>query len=163
MPLTIQVDGAALVRVATPANGTLEDLGYTADGCEITEQIYTHDVPTDLFGGEQGPPTDVQYMGEVHVIRLNLTKYDELVVNKIRAGLATGTAGTIGVPGSLYVQGGFSWRLLIGTPFRPRNYVNVIFGKEPKELNKGTKFSRTMVVATAYANSAGTLYNSTIS
>ena len=161
MAKTIQVDGLALIRCCT-VGGALADVGYTINGVEITEQIFTEDVKGDENGGDPGPPIDVQYLGEKHIIRMTMTKYDESELNKIRAGIAGGTAGTIGTSGTLYFQGSVSWRLLIQTTNRPRNYNNVIF-REPKEINKGTLHSKAIVVAEAFYGSGGVIYNSTTS
>ena len=161
MPVTIQVDLAALIQIASPASGVLESLGYTMNGGEITERLFPYNVHSDENGGDAGPPVDIQYMGEMHIIRLLLTRYDEVVINKIRAGLAGGTAGTPGAAGSLYFQELKAWRLLINTINRPRNYTRVVF-TEPKELNKGTKHSQALVVAHAYKDANGVLYNSVI-
>lgn len=162
MAATIQVDGLATVKIASPLGGSLETLGYTENGVEITEQLYTGPVHGDENGGDQGPEIDIQYFGEMHIIRMTFTKYDETVIDKVRAGLAGGTAGTPGTAGSLYIQGGVSWRLLIHSVNRPRNYVNVIFD-QPKEINKGTKHSKATIVARAFraAGVSGAIYNST--
>ena len=47
----------------------LETLGYTQNGVQIEEELYTGDVKGDENGGEEGPPIDVQYFGEVHRVR----------------------------------------------------------------------------------------------
>ena len=162
MATTIQVDGLATIKIASPFGGTLETLGYSENGVEITERQFTGDVHGDENGGDQGPPIDIQNFGEEHIIRMTLTKYDEAVIDKIRAGLAGGTAGTPGTSGSLYIQGGLAFRLLIHTVNRPRNYVQVVF-TEPKEINKGTKHSKAMLVGRAVrlTGTTGAIYNST--
>lgn len=158
---TIQVDGLATVKCCT-VGGALATVGYSINGVEITEQIFTEEVKGDENGGDAGPPIDVQYLGEMHTIRITMTKYDESELNKIRAGLAGGTAGTPGTSGTLYGQGGVSWRLLIHSVNRPRNYTNVIFS-EPKEINKGTIHSKATIIARAYKDGSGVLYNATTS
>ena len=164
MAVDIKVDGLATIKIASPLGGTLETLGYTENGVEITERIFTGEVHGDENGGDQGPPIDEQYFGEMHIIRMLFTKYDETVIDKVRAGVAGATAGTPGTSGTLFIQGGVSWRLLIHSVNRPRNYVNVWFS-EPKEINKGTKHSKALVVAKAYrlAGVSGAIYNSTTS
>ena len=162
MAIAIVVDGPASISVAALTGGTLTQLGYSENGVEVTEQLFTGDVMGDQNGGDQGPPIDVQYFGEIHVVRLLLTNYDETVLNTIRAGVAGGTAGTPGTAGSLYFQGGLAWRLLINSTNRPRNYLNAIF-KEPKEVNKGTKHSKAMIVATCYNSASNIMYNTTTS
>lgn len=162
MATTIQVDGLAVIKIASPLGGSLETLGYTENGAEITEQVYEGMVFGDENGGDQGPEIDKQYFGEKHIIRMLLTKYDEAVADKIRAALAGGTAGTPGTAGTLYIQGGVSFRLLVHTTNRPRNYPNVTFN-QPKEINKGTKHSKLLIVAEAIraAGVSGVLHNAT--
>lgn len=160
MALAIQLGGLATIKVCT-TGGSLATLGYTINGAEITEDIMTEMVHGDENGGESGPPIDIQYMGEVHTIRLTLTKYDETVLNTIRAGLAGGTAGTPGTSGSLYFQGTAYWRLLIHSVNTPRNYLCAVF-TEAKEVNLGTKHSKAIVTAKCYRASAGAvMYNAT--
>lgn len=160
MALSIQVDGLATIKIASPAGGSLETLGYSINGVEITEQIFTEEVKGDENGGDAGPPIDVQYLGEMHVIRITMTKYDEAVLNKIRAGIAGGTAGTISTSGTLYMQGTVAFRLLIHSVNRPRNYINVIF-QEPKEINKGTIHSKATIIGRAYYGANNVIYNAT--
>lgn len=159
MAITVQVDGLAVIKVDTGTSNALESLGYTLDGSQITEQTFTHPVHSDEHGGDAGPPVDMQYMGEVHLIRLLLTKWDATVGNKIMP-IYGGTAGTPGTPGTLMFEN--AYRLLIHTTNRPRNYPRVLF-YEPRELNKGTKHSQWLVVATAYKDDNGVIYNSTTS
>jgi hypothetical protein len=161
MAVTIQVDLASGIWIAAPAGGTLEELGYTTDGSFVTEQIFTTEVHSDEFGGQEGPPADIQYLGEMHIIRLNLSRYDEAVANKIRASTAGGTAGTPATRGTLYKQDTKTWRLLIKTTNRPRNYLCAIF-RQPREFNKGTKFSQLQIEAHCFEPTLGAaLYNTT--
>lgn len=159
MAETIQVDGVALVKCCT-IGGTLATVGRSINGVEITEQTFTDDVFSDENGGEKGPAIDVQMLGQMHIIRITMAKYDESEVDKIRASIAGGTAGTPGTAGTLYFQGAVSWRLLIHSTNRPRNYTNVVF-QEPKEINKGTIHSKCTIIAKAYKDSNGVLYNAT--
>lgn len=160
MAVTIQADGLCSIKVVATASGSLALLGYTENQADLTERLFTGEVHGDENGGDQGPPIDIQYFGEMHIVRMLLTKYDEAIADTIRAGVAGGTAGTPSTSGSLYFQGGLDWRLLLHTVNRPRNYLRAIFD-EPKEINKGTKHSKLLVVAKCYKNNAGVLYNST--
>ncbi len=161
MAVTIQVDQASNIWIAANAAGTLEELGYTTDGSSVTEQIFTKEVHSDEYGGEEGPPADIQYLGEMHIIRLRLSRYDESIANKIRASTAGGTAGTPATRGTLYKQDAKTWRLLIKTANRPRNYLCAIF-REPREFNKGTKYSELQVTAHCFEPTLGAaLYNTT--
>lgn len=160
MAESIQVDGVALIKCCT-VGGTLATLGRTINGVEITEQTFKDEVFSDENGGEKGPPIDIAGLGQVHIIRITMAKYDEAELDKVRAMLAGGTAGTPGTAGTLYLQGGVAWRLLIHSTNRPRNYLNVVF-TEPKEINKGTIHSKATIIALAYKDPAtGVLYNAT--
>ncbi len=130
---TIHVDGPAqlLIAPAYGANSTLAFLGFTASGVDITERIYTDDVPTDENGGEKGPPADIQVFGETHEIRLQMTRWDETQLDLIRARQAqlngnvanSGGANSAGAPitgitarsqvGNLLISGQSAYRLLI--------------------------------------------------
>ena len=161
MAVAISVDGLATIKVATPTGGTLETLGQTMNGVEITEQVFNLPVYADENGGDAGPPCDVQYMGEAHRIRLLLTKWDEAVLDKIRAVIASGTAGTPATAGTLAFGTSNLFRLLIHTPLLPRNYIAATFF-EPREINKGTKHSQALVQAVCYKDpTTGVMYNTT--
>jgi len=158
--MTVHVAGPAHLQVATPASGALEDLGYSRNGVDVTFRGYYDDVPSDLMGGELGPPLDVQYFGETADIQCQLTSYQTSVYNKVQAQLAAGTAGTPGTPGTLMFSELKAFRLRITSTIEILNFVNVVF-RQPREINKGTRFSQAVVVATAYENDSGVLYNAT--
>ena len=150
------VYGACPISITAPG-GSLEELGYSENGVEITEQVFTGDVYGDQNGGDQGPPIEVQYFGEIHTIRLTLTSWDEAVMDKIRKTTAAATLGVNLTPGTLLLES-HGFRLLLNSPSVPRNYLRVLF-REPKEINKGTKHSKAILVATAYKNASNVLYN----
>lgn len=159
MAETIQVDGVATITVGTGTAGALETLGKSIDGVQITEFNATYDVYGDEGGGPEGVPIDCQDMGEWHVIRMLLTKYDEAVINKLRAIFRGGTAGAARTKGGLFGAGSGAFRVVLHSVLRPRNYPTCIF-KEPREVNKGTKHSQAQVIFTAY-DWSGVLYDST--
>ncbi len=162
MATAIQVAGLATIKVCT-TGGALATLGYSINGVDISEDILVEMVHGDERGGDGGPPIDIQYLGEVHTIRITMTKYDETVLNTIRAGMAGGTAGTPGTSGSLYFQASAYWRLLIHSVATPRNYLAAVF-TDAKEVNLGTKHSKAVITAKCYSPAIGTvIYNSTTS
>lgn len=159
----IHVAGACHIQIASPEDsGSILDLGYSMSGVEITERVMTYEVMGDQNGGDRGSPIDIQYMSELHTIRMLLTKWDETVMAAVRAGLAGGTQGTVGAAGTLYFANNKAWRLILNSPTLPRNYVRVLF-QEPKELNKGTKHSQALIVATAYKNASSVMWNTSVS
>jgi len=164
MAIQTHVFGAAQVYVGDSTE--VELLGYTRDGVEIRLESRFLDVPSDDMGGEAGPPANVQYLGEIAVIRLELTKYDLTVADKLQRlnGL---TAGQVGTPGTFIfsdsAQYEKSFRLLIrsaveenGVP-TPWNFPRA-FLREAIEVNKGSRFTRLLAVFEAHAKN-GILYN----
>lgn len=162
MAAAIQVAGLATIKVDTGSSNALETLGITRNGAEITDNGYFLDVHTDTDGGDDGPPTDIQYLGQTATIRLELTKYDEAVAAKLRPRLYGGTDGVVGTVGSLLIGGSKTYRLLIHSVTDPYNFPVVVF-REPIEINKGTKFSTLLIVGTAYRNGSSVLRNATTS
>lgn len=162
----VNVAGLAAIKLDTGASNALELLGYTEDGAQITFKGFFHDVPTDENGGPEGPPTDIQYFGETAEIRLLLPKFDPLIVDKMFARahyVGAATPGVVQTPGSLMIAGAYSFRLLIHSTTAPMNFPISVF-REPHELNKGTKYSKLLVVGTAYKNqTTGVLWNTVTS
>lgn len=161
MAVQVNVSGALLVKTGTGSASALEDLGYSINGVEIQEDVFTGDVPGDQNGGDQGPPIDIQYFGEVHRISIDLSKYDPAVAAKIQSKYKGGTAGAIGTPGSLFIGATTYYRLLLtGTNFT-RNYLGAI-PRQPMAINAGTKFSVQRFVFECHAI-GGVLWNTTTS
>lgn len=179
---TVNVAGLATIKVQhslwTPpagSSGGLGELGVTIDGAHIIEHQAELPVYTDEDGGpESGMPSDIQDFGEFHEIRLTLTKYDDAMMDSIKAAITatsetdgTAIAGTLGrrrQMGFLKRQGGAYWRLLIHSPNNPRNYLAAVL-RQPREVNKGTKHSQYVMTATCFdwvtVSSNRVLYNTT--
>lgn len=151
MAMQIYVDGPAKITIGGV------DLGYSMDGVQIIEQAFTEDIPGDENGGISGPPIDVQYFGEIHIVRFEMTKWDDAVLAPVRSRLLAGTAGSIGTVGTLYAADSKMFSLGIASTNRSRTYSGAI-PREANSHNKGTKFSRQELVFHCYAV-AGTLYS----
>ena len=69
---TIQVNVAGPTRVNRQhrQQQAFTYLGYTRDGVMMTPEGYWIDVKSDDNGGEAGPPSEIQYIGETTRIRL---------------------------------------------------------------------------------------------
>lgn len=159
MAVAVITTGPAYVSVGTGVAGALEALGYSINGVEIFENVFMGDVPGDQNGGDEGPPIDIQYFGQVDRVRMELSKYDQAIADKIRPRLLGGSAGTVGTPGTLVAGGAVYYRLLINPTTLPRNYLAAV-PREPIEVNRGTKFSR-LVLEFECHNFTGTLWNTT--
>jgi hypothetical protein len=162
MPMTINVAGPVLIRTGTGASAALEDLGYTIEGVEIQEQPKYLDVYGDQNGGSSGIPIDVQYMGEMHVLRFDLSKWDDAVMAKIAVRLRGGTAGEIGTVGTLWGAASKTYRVLLTATNFTRNYVSCL-PLEPVGMNAGSKYSRKSFAMVCYPNSSNVIWNTTTS
>ncbi len=161
MAETYVVGGPVLIKVGTGSASALETLGYTANGVEITEEPFFDNIPTDLNGGDMGPPGDVQYFGQIDRIRLELTKYDVAIWAKIAPKLKGGTAGTIGTAGSLVFQQSLYFRVLLTGSNFTRNYLACI-PRNAFGFNSGTRYTRATMEWECHGLN-GTMWNSTTS
>lgn len=159
MAIAVIVDGPAAISVGTGSADALEALGYTEDGARVIEETLTIDVPGDQNGGPEGIPIDVQYLGEIHIVDLLLTKWDTAIEAKLAPKIKGGTAGQVGTAGLLYAGDSKSFRLLINTTNRPRNYLAAI-PMGGWDVNKGTKYSRRLLRFRCLPVS-GVIYNTT--
>lgn len=162
MAVEIPVAGATPIRVDTGTSSAMETLGYTRDGAEVTLIGYYLDVKSDDNGGENGPPTDIQYMGEEARCRLELTKVDLAVLTKVWSRLRGGTAGVPGAAGTLMIGGTKYLRVLLHSVTGPMNFPCAFF-REPQSVNKGTKFSTNTMEMVAYKHPvSGTLWDTSV-
>ncbi len=154
MSVTTVVRGLVSVSVDLDSGEGLESLGYTRNGAEITAESFMTDVPGDQNGGDDGPPVEIQYLGEIVRVRLELTKFDTDVAAKVEARLKDGTFGSVPLPGQLIMAGQQYARLLLATPTGPRNYLRAI-PRMPIEHNAGTKFTILVVEFECHAPAGG--------
>lgn len=155
------VAGKVQVWVDTGSAYALEFLGYTINGVEIEEVTFMSNVPSDENGGTEGPPNDVQHMGDLHYIRLEMGQFFDSVLAKIRSRLNTASEGTSITPGTLLRCGGYTYRVLLIGPNYVRNYLACI-PRGAIRMNAGTQFSRAMVEFEAHRHrTSGVLFNQT--
>ena len=162
MAATVQLFGTTQIGISLATSGSIALLGLSINGVEIEEQSFSEDIHGDQNGGEAGPPIEVVQHGEMHRIRMTLSKWDQTVANLIRANISGGSAGVPAPAGSLLFAGGSAFRLLLNNASYPRNYPIVAFFKEPRSINMGSRASQLVLVGTAYKNGSGVLWDSTI-
>jgi hypothetical protein len=160
MASTPQSFGPAKISTGTGTSQALEELGYTRQGADIRDQAFFLDVPGDENGGDQGPPIDIQYLGEIAIIRLELTKWDETVAAKVRSRLASGTEGQPGTAGTFMFQDSKTIRVLVEPTTGPMNFPRAFLRRE-WEINKGTRYSTLVLEFEAHKDASGDVYNST--
>jgi|DEB0MinimDraft_6_1074348.scaffolds.fasta_scaffold26249_3 hypothetical protein len=165
MAMEYLFDGPCLIKVDTGTSNALEDLGYTADGVRLEERKFHGNVPTDLNGGPEGPPGDVQYFGELHIVQFTLTKFDDAILSKVAPGVYGGTYGTLPNSGTFMSSNAF--RLLLypddyaSGSNNPRNYP-IAFPRGSISFNKGTKFRGVQMSWECHQNSStGVIFNTT--
>ena len=159
MAVAVQVAGACPVLIGTEGAsiGSMNTLGYTRNSADVTKEAFWLDVAGDENGGDDGPPIEIQYLGEIARIRLELTKFDPTYADEVRARLAGGTAGTLGTVGTLMFSSTSCMRLLLNAPNDPRNFPRC-FPRQAIEIGRGTKYSTFICEFEAHALS-GVLYN----
>ena len=80
MAVAVQVAGLATIKIAAAVGSPLYTLGYTQNGAFITTEGYTVNVPGDENGGDDGPPIEIQSLGETARVRLEFTKGGKLLI-----------------------------------------------------------------------------------
>lgn len=164
MATAIQVAGVCEVQVGT-SGGSLQILGKTANGAEVTKEAFHLNVPGDDNGGDDGPPIDIQILGEIARVRLELTKWDVAVSVLVEARAPSGTAGqptnAAVAAGTLMFTDGETFRLLLNTADTPINFPRAI-PRGTIEINRGTKFSRLIIEFECHKDSTGVLYNNSV-
>lgn len=162
MVATPQSFGPAEISVGTGVAQALESLGYTRQGAEIRCQGFFVDIPGDENGGDQGPPIDVQFMGETARIRLELTKWDEAIAVKVRSRLLAGTEGQPAAAGPLMFNDSYTVRVLVEPTSGPMNFPRCFLRGE-WEINKGTRYAVLVLEFEAHKDGSGVLYNAVTS
>ena len=149
---SINVTGVVHVQLAIPftgmshagalSNGCMS-LGTATDSIQITERGYYHDVPGDLNGGQQGPPIDIQKLGEVHTVNIRMSSWNQTSVQLLEQWYHShrGIVEQDEV-GQLMFNSRVSARLLLETSdlLDTRNYWNAIM-REPKSFSIGSKYT----------------------
>ncbi len=165
MTATVHNHGKAQIKLSTGSGNSLEILGYTRNGADVSEEGFWIDVPGDENGGDAGDPIDVQYIGEMARVRIELTKFDTAVLNKVQARInnpsSPKTRGAIGTVGIFMFANALTYRLLINTATDPQNFVRCI-PRAPTQRNMGTRFTMAVVEFDCYKNDSGVLYNSDV-
>lgn len=160
MAATVHVAGACEIKVKFPTaiSGALTSLGYTRNMADVTKEAFWLDVPGDENGGDDGPPIEIIYLGEIARIRLELTKWDDTPANAIRARIDAATAGTPTTPGTMAFSATKAFRVLLNSANDPRNFPRVI-PRSSIEIGRGTKYSSLILELEAHKDSSGVLYN----
>ena len=161
MALAVQKTGLVTVYTKVGLQSSFTSTGYAMDMVRIREQPFHHDVPGDENGGPQGPPIDVQYLGSIVQIQIEMSKSDPTQVGLLRK-FAQYTQGTISQNevGTLQFANK-SIAVLLYAPNAPLPlHFPCCIVREPIEYGLGTKFAAVQLSITAYRHpTTGVLYD----
>jgi hypothetical protein len=121
-------------------------LGFSENGVDVSEETRSMPVHSDETGGQAGNEFDFQEMGERHVLRIVLSRWEATVLERMKKPwpLAPGEVFDPGVPprvGALrFVEGGF-FRLVMLGETSCRVYGKCFLPNEPRTVNVGTRHS----------------------
>lgn len=145
-------------------SGGLQKLGESMDMVDVEERVFTHNVPGDRYGGPQGPPIEQQWLGEIHVVRMELSRWDPNVwdiVRKrgVREDLGSHQSEDVGA----LMLASRSCRLLLDCQERPYNYPCAVINSS-LQYSKGTKFTSIALQVECHvaqeSNQVNTLFDS---
>ena len=156
----------ALSNAGSNTSGAIARLlGWSINGVEFEEENFVEEVKGDQNGGDAGPPIEMVEHGDLHRIRMTLSKWDDDVLANIRQPILAGTFQTLGTvypAGTLIFANLATFRLVLSQPNYTngfcRSYSIVKFDREPKTMNMGSRASQLSMVATAYKDGNGLLY-----
>ena len=158
MAAAVLVAGATAVSVGTGAAAALEALGYTRNGVIVRKDAFWLNVPGDENGGDDGPPIEIQYLGEIAIVRLELTKFDTAIIAKLAARLRGGTEGTPGTVGQLIFSGSKDYRLLLNNTNDVINFPRAI-PRGAYEKNRASKYTTAILEFECHKDGSGVLHN----
>jgi len=79
-------------QINTPANALR--LGTSTDTTEFQNQPFMNDIHSDRHGGEQGPPVETQYLGHTVKFVIELTTWNDSVLDLLRGRALDPRTGT---------------------------------------------------------------------
>jgi hypothetical protein len=142
MAMQINLTGVVTVKYQLTAGiGNLKEIGQAEDQPTFDVRAFFHNVPGDANGGPQGPPIDVQFLGEIAIVRLAMSKWDPTNFDEIKKRNAVATAGIIlGTEVGTLMLDAKPIRILLSSTTRPINFPNCLM-REAYSINMGTKYS----------------------
>jgi hypothetical protein len=158
MATAVQVAGLTTVSVGSGSGGALETLGYSRNGVTVRKDGHWLNVPGDANGGDDGPPIEIQFLGETAIVRLELTKFDSAVLTKIAARLRGSTEGTVPTSGTLVFANSYGFRLLLNNASDVINFL-VAVPRGAYEKNRGTKYQTAVLEFECHKNASDVLHN----
>ena len=141
MAESINVTGKVDLMVAFDSYDELDKLGEAMDMHDIEERAFFHNVPGDRHGGPQGPPIEIQYLGSIVVVRVELSRWDPDVFDELRKRKVQATTGKVLLSevGTPLLAANY-FRLLLLSTTRPISFPCVVC-RDAMAYGMGSKFS----------------------
>ena len=144
----INIAGPAVVKLNSGSAGALQEWGYTEEGVMVREEMLTLNIPGDQNAGSEGNPIDIQDLGRVGHVHLEMSKFDPVVAQQVIAKANTNGTSPVGQgvspsPGVLLFSNSLYFRLLIlptNSAFI-RNFL-IAVPIEAYEMNISAKYTR---------------------
>lgn len=76
--------GTHRITVAAPYTSTLLELGISTDGVRYQNHPFYTEVHGDRNGGQQGPPIEKQYLGEIVIVSFTLSTFTAATIDVVR-------------------------------------------------------------------------------
>lgn len=162
----IEIPGYCSVMVQQESGdlATLVELGITRNGVTVSYENFYYDVPGDEFGGDDGPPIDVQWLGAIARIRCEFTKYNRTYMDAVLGIMQGSTFGGMTVqsqlstskyPGELVFTRTNQTRVLLNNSIGDRRNFPKCFIRAPHEQNYATKYASPIVEFEAHVYDFG--------
>ena len=129
------------------------NLGYADDRIMIEERPFYEDIRNDGFGGAAGMPSDVQYLGSIAIVTINLNRFNEPNVRTL-ANLDSGDDGDEGVMpavGSFVRQDSLHGELALRNKEESRIY-SYAFLRQGRRFNVGVRHQVISLVFECHIN-----------
>lgn len=138
-------------------------LGTSTDTTEFQNQPFMNDIHSDRHGGESGPPVETQYLGHTVKFVIELTTWDDSVLDMLRdrafGPSSTSPTGLVNPTYGIDTQWKIGQNMLQNNPIRVcanteqaediRNFWCCVNG-EPIACGLGTKWAAWRIPFTAY-------------
>ena len=113
------------------------ELGYAEDRVQIEEKPFWHEVKADSYGGAEGPPCDVQYLGALVLVRCLLNRFDEAYLRAL-GSIDVGAPGEMPPTGWYMRQDGGMKQLRLINQTYVLTYSKAVL-RQGRQFNVGTR------------------------
>ena len=136
--------------VQWPSNAL--SLGYADDRIQIEERPFWEDIRNDAFGGAAGMPSEVQYLGSIAIVTMNLNRFTDNIEDLAGIDSIPGVAyGTMPQVGLFMRQNTMAGNLILSNRTEILTYT-VAFLRQGRRFNVGTRHQIYSLVFECHVN-----------